>query len=174
LFGESLSHITKKISEKGVAKVKGILFTTTVFSMLSLGFVTGPLANPVTQGGFTTYETAKLIGLTVKARDGVQLGRIFDLVVDPHGHMDFAIVSQFSSDDFPGRTVIVPFSILIISVEQSHKVSVVFNADKKKFYEGPDWGNENLADLKQAASVDRYYGIQPYWTEAVEKAGCRE
>ncbi len=154
--------------------MKRILSAIAVFSMLSLGFVTGLLANPVTQSGFTTYETAKLIGLTVKARDGVQLGRIFDLVVDPHGHIDFAIVSQFGSDNFPGRTVVVPFSILMISREQSRKISVVFNADKKKFYEGPEWGNENLADLKQAASVNRYYGIQPYWTEASEKTGCHE
>jgi len=147
-----------------------ILFVITVLSILSFGIVTGSQANPVAQNGFATYETAKLIGLTVEARDGVQLGRIFDLVVDSHGHIDFAIVSQFGSNDFPGRTVVVPFSMLKISKSKSDKISVVFNADKEKFYEGPDWGYENLANPKQAASVDRYYGIQPYWTELAGEA----
>jgi len=152
--------------------MKRILFVITVLSILSFGIVTGSQANPVAQNGFATYETAKLIGLTVEARDGVQLGRIFDLVVDSHGHIDFAIVSQFGSNDFPGRTVVVPFSILIISKEKSNKISVVFNAGREKFYKGPDWDNENLADLKQAASVDRYYGVGPRWTEGSGKSSC--
>lgn len=104
----------------------------------------------------------------MKARDGVQLGQIFDLVVDSHGRVDFAIVNQPSpspEDGLPGRLVVVPFGTLTIAKAKTHKIRVVFNEDKEKFYEVPDWGNENLADLKQAASVDRYYGIQPSWTE---------
>ena len=66
--------------------------------------------------------------------------------------------------------MVVPFSTLMISEGKSNKIRVVFNADKEKFYEGPDWANENLTDLKQAASVDGYYGVQPYWTEATGKA----
>jgi ribosomal 30S subunit maturation factor RimM len=149
--------------------MKKILSMIAVLSTLSLVLVTGSQANPMGQSGFTTYDTTKLIGLTVKARDGVPLGQIFDFVVDSRGHIDFAIVNQFGSYDFPGRAVVVPFSLLMISKAKPDEISVVFNADKEKFYEGPDWGYENLANAKQAASVDRYYGIQPYWTKRAEK-----
>ena len=151
-----------------------ILSIVTVLFVLSLGFAASSQANSMAQSALTTYDTTKLVGLTVKARDGVQLGQIFDLVVDSHGHVDFAIVSQPGFEEFPGRFVVVPFSTLMISKAKSHKIRVVFNADKEKFYEGPDWGTENLSNLRQAASVDRYFGIQPYWTEAGGKAACHE
>ena len=149
-----------------------ILSITAVVLILSLGFVAGSQANSMARRGFTTYDTTKLVGLTVKSRDGVQLGRIFDLVVDSNGHLDFAIVNEPSpspEDGFPDRLVVLPFSTLMISKGKSDKISVVFNGDKEKFYEGPDWGSEHLSNPKQAASVDRYYGIQPYWTGAAGK-----
>jgi hypothetical protein len=148
-----------------------ILSIIAVLSILSLGFVGASQANSMAQRGFTTYETTHLVGATVKARDGVQLGRIFDLVVDSNGHVDFAIVGQPGVEDSPGRLVVVPYSTLMISKENSYKISVVFNADKEKFYEGPDRSDVNLSNPKQAASVDRYYGVQPYWTGAARKQG---
>jgi len=72
--------------------------------------------------------------------------------------------------------VVVPFSTLMISKGpkgQSNTISVVFKADKEKFYEGPNLGDENLSDLKQAGSVDRYYGIEPYWTEGGHMSGSK-
>jgi len=151
-----------------------MLAVIAVVSILSLGFVVGTQAKSMAQRGFTTYETTHLVGLTVKARDGVQLGRIFDLVVDSNGHVDFAIVGQPGAEDSPGRLVVVPFSTLMISKENSYKISVVFNADKEKFYEGPDRSDINLSNPKQVASVDRYYGVQPYWTGADGKVGSHE
>jgi len=153
-----------------------ILSIIAVVSILSFGFVAGSQANSMAQSGLTTYNTKDLIGLTVKARDGVKLGQIFDLVVDSNGHVDFAIVNTPSFIyDFPERPVVVPFSTLKISKGKSDKFSVVFNADKEKFYEGPDyWGYESLSNAKQAAPVDRYYGIQPYWTGETGKAGSHK
>ena len=119
----------------------------------------------------STYDTTKLVWHTVKSRHGVQLGQILDLVADSNGHLDFAIVSQPGIDELGGRLAVVPFSMLRISKAAPHKMSVVFNADKEKFYEGPDWDYVHLSDMKQAASVDRYYGIHPYWTKRTGKAG---
>ncbi len=142
-----------------------ILSIIVVASILSLGFVAGSQASSMAQNGFTTYETTKLVGLTVRARDGAELGQIFDLVVDSNGHVDFAIVLQPGFDEFTGRLAVVPFSTLTISEGKSDKIGVVFNADKEKFYESPDWDYENLS-AKQIALVDRYYGIHPYWNES--------
>jgi len=141
-----------------------------VLAILSLGLAARSQANSMAQNEFTTYDTTKLIGLTVKARDGVELGQILDLVVDSHGHVDFAIVNQPGFEEFAGGLVVVPFSTLTISKTKSGNIRVVFKEDKEKFYEGPEWGDKNLNDLKQAASIDKYYGIQPYWTQSAKSS----
>ena len=154
-----------------------ILTLVALFIVVSLGFVASSQASPMAQNGLKTFDTSKLIGLTVKARDGVQLGQIFDLVADSNGHLDFAIVTQPSTspeDGLPDRLVVVPFGTLMISQAKSNNMGVIFTENKEKFYEGPDLGNENLSNLNQAASVDRHYGIQPYWTAATGKAACRK
>jgi len=46
------------------------------------------------QNGVTIFDGTKLVGAMVKAPDGVELGRIFDLVITSHRNGDFAIVSQ--------------------------------------------------------------------------------
>jgi hypothetical protein len=150
--------------------MKKQLVMLTVFLALSLGLATGPLARSMGQSGFPIYETSKLIGATVRSWDGVRLGEIFDLVVDSQGHADFAIVSQASFEEFPGRLVAVPFSSLRISQGGSDQTLVVLKVDKEKFYEAPSWGDKDLANRQQAASLDRYFGVQPYWTEETGKS----
>jgi hypothetical protein len=141
-----------------------------VVLVLGLGFAMGSQASPMGQSGLRIYDTTKLIGRTVKSPDGVTLGRIFDLVVDSQGHVDFAIVSQPGFEEFPGRLVAVPFNSLMISEGRSQQAHVVLKADKEKFYEAPSWGDRNLADRQEAASLDRYFGVSPYWTEETGKA----
>ena len=136
-----------------------------VFFVLSLGFATGSQARAMGQSGLTIYDTSKLIGVTVQSRDGVTLGQIFDLVVDSQGHVDFAIVSQEGFEEFPGRLVAVPFSSLKISQGGSDQTLVVLKADKEKFYEAPSWGDKDLANRQQAAFLNRYFGVQPYWSK---------
>ncbi len=142
-----------------------LLLTVAVFFVFSLGFAVGSQAGSMAQSGLTMYDTTKLIGLSVKARDGVELGTVFDLVVDSQGHVDFVIVSQPGLEEFPGRLVAVPFESLLISQGVSGQSQVVLNADKEKFYEAKDWGDRDLSDQEEAAAVDRYFGVQPYWTE---------
>ena len=147
-----------------------LLLVMTVLFVLSLGLATVSQARYMGQSGLTIYNSTKLIGLTVKSPDGVTLGQIFDLVVDSQGHVDFAIVSQPGFEEFPGRLVAVPFSSLMISEGRSQQTHVVLKADKEKFYEAPSWGDKNLADRQRAASLDRYFGVSPYWTEETGKA----
>ena len=147
-----------------------LLAVITAFVVLSLGFATGSQARSMGQSGLTIYDTSKLIGVTVKSWDGVTLGQIFDLEVDSQGHVDFAIVNQPGFEEFPGRLVAVPFSSLRISKGRSQQTLVVLNVDKEKFYEAPTWGDKDLANRQQAASLDRYFGVQPYWTEKTGKS----
>jgi sporulation protein YlmC with PRC-barrel domain len=142
-----------------------ILSIIAVVSILSLGFVAGCQPSSVAQKAFPGYQTTELMGLTVKARDGVALGQVSDLVLDCNGRIDFAIVNQLTSDQSSARLVVVPFRALMISKDESNQINVVFNAEKEKFYEGPVWSHENLADMREVYSVYRHYGIQPSWTE---------
>ncbi len=150
--------------------MKKQLAAVTAFLVLSLGLVAGSQARPMGHSGLTIYDTSKLIGATVQSQDGVTLGQIFDLVVDSRGHVDFAIVSQPGIEDFPGRLVAVPFNSLRISQGKSEQTLVVLRADKEKFYEAPNWGDKDLANRQQAASLDRYFGVQPYWTRETGKS----
>jgi len=140
------------------------LLTLPILFVLSLGPAISSQADSMAQGGLRTYDTSKLIGLNVSSRDGVKLGTIFDFVADSNGRIDFAIVMQPGFEEFPGRLVAVPFAALTISEAGPQTIQVTFREDKEKFYEGPDWTGKPI-DLKQATSIDRYYGIQPSWTE---------
>ncbi len=136
-----------------------------VFLVLSLGFAANSQAATLGQSGLMIYDTTKLIGLTVKSHDGVDLGKISDLVIDSQGQVDFVIVYRPGFEDFPGKYVPVPFDSLLIWQGKAQQLHAVLSADKEKFYEAPDWGNKNLADRQQAADLDRYFGVQPSWTE---------
>jgi hypothetical protein len=160
----------KSDANKGGGKMKKLLVVTAVSFVMSLGFVAGSQARSMGQNGLTIYDSSRLIGLNVKSPDGVTLGRIFDLVVDSRGHVDFAIVSQPGVEEFPGRLVPVPFSSLEISKGKSQETHVVFNGNKEKFYMAPNWGDKNLANRQQDASLDRYFGVRPYWTEEMGSA----
>ena len=156
--------------KKGAEEMNKRLISLTVFFVMSFGFAAGSQARSMGQSGLTIYDTTKLVGLMVKSPDGVTLGQIFDLVIDSQGHVDFAIVGQSGFEEFGGRLVAVPFSSLNISKGKSQETQVVLKADKEKFYEAPSWGDKNLADRQQAASLDRYFGVQPYWTEETGKS----
>ncbi len=143
-----------------------LVFALAIFSIVSFGFAANSHA-------LTTFDGTKLIGATVKAQDGVELGNIFDLVISSQGNVDFAIVDQVTPPDmmdpWPGHFVAVPFSVLKISKGKSQELQVVLNANKEKFYEAPNapsilFHSEGQVDLKRVTQLDRYFGIQPSWT----------
>ena len=159
-----------------------LIFALAIFSMLSFGIVGNSHASPMTQNGTTIYDGTKLVGAMVKARDGVELGRIFDLVITSHGNVAFAIVSQVTppglEDPWPGHIVAVPFGALKISKGESQKIQVVFNGDKEKFYEASEapssfFHSGGQVNLQTVTTLDRYFGVQPYWTEGGHTAEDR-
>jgi len=109
----------------------------------------------------------------VKDRNGVELGRIFDLVIGSKGEVEFAIVNQVfppDTDDYEfAHVVAVPFSVLTVSKGTSQELLVVFNADKEKFYEAPEapssfFSSGGRVNSEKVAEINKYFGVQPYWT----------
>ena len=142
-----------------------LMFALAIFSILSFGFVANSHA-------VTIFDGTKLVGAMVKARDGVELGSIVDLVITSQGNVDFALVSQVmppDADYWPGHIVAVPFRALKFSRGKSRELRVVFNADKEKFYEAPEapasfFHNGGRINFHRVTELDRYFGVQPYWT----------
>ena len=144
---------------------KAIAIFAFVF-LLSLGFAADSHAgSSMAKMRLTEYGTTQLLGLGVNTPNGEELGRIFDLEIDPQGHITFALVVQNGFEDFPGRVVAVPFSALTITKTKSQEIQVVLNVDKEKFYTAPNFSAKNLDNRKWAAEVYRFFGQQPYWIE---------
>ena len=147
--------------------MRNLMFVLAIISVLSFGLVTNSHAA-------TIFDGTKLIGSMVKDRDGVELGRIFDLVITSQGKVEFAVVSQVippgvGEDVWSGHVVAVPFGVLRISNGKSQELQVVLNADKEKFYEAPEvpssfFNNGAQVSFQKEAEIDRYFGIVPYWT----------
>ena len=144
-----------------------LMFALAIFSILSFGFVANSHA-------VTIFDGTKLEGAMVKARDGVELGSIRDLVITSQGNVDFAIVDQvmpagLEGDYWSGHIVAVPFGALTISKGKSQELQVVFNADKEKFYEAPEvpssfFHNGGQINHREVIQLERYFGVRSYWT----------
>ncbi len=159
------------------------MFALAVLSILSLGIVANSHAGSMAQNGLKIFDETKLVGAMVKARDGVELGTIDDLVMTSQGNVGFAIVDQVTPPDpqdyWTGHIVAVPFSALVISKGKSQELQVVFNADKEKFYEAAEapssfFNNGGQVNPQTVTKLDRYFGVQPYWTEATGEAACHK
>jgi len=150
-----------------------LMFALAIFSILSFGFVANSHAGSMAQNGKTIFDGTNLVGAMVKDRNGVELGRIFDLVIGSKGEVEFAIVNEVfppDTDDYEfAHVVAVPFSALTISKGKSQELQVVFNADKEKFYEAPEAPSSFFHSVGQVnsdkvAELNKYFGVQPYWS----------
>ncbi len=145
-----------------------------IFAILVVVFLVGfgvgsnlQAAGPMAKGGFTTYDTSRLMGTEVRNLKGEVLGAISDFVFDQDGHIVFAVLCHECYDDsLMGRDVAVPLSALTISEAKTNEVKVVLNVDSKKLDEAPIYHlTQGVPDLSWASNVYRYYGQQPPWSE---------
>lgn len=170
------------------------IIAVAVFSLMLLSsrsFAQGQIA---VQEGYSwdashTFEAINLIGYRVYSPDYStgNLGQITDLLIDRcNGRVAFLVVS-----DTPGlgsESIVVPFEALRRAGEQTFQV-VVWNKSERglqldyPLMYDPDNGdryarylarNRNIVGLKHipatidpdwAATVYRFYGLTPYWTE---------
>jgi sporulation protein YlmC with PRC-barrel domain len=100
-----------------------------------------------------------LMGSRVQSTDGTAAARINDLVIDSKdGRVAFVVL-----DSVPGRTdrVAVPFSELSRSGDV-----FTFNTTGDKLAAAPAFNESaDMSSREYAASVHRFFGVQPYWTE---------
>jgi hypothetical protein len=153
-------------------KMRKMLTVLAVISILSFSLIAESKAtSPGFQWGLITTETINLLGTPVNNPAGEKLGTINAFVIDSQGNIALAILWEGVSGDInAGRYVAVPISVLSISEKELAKITVVLNMDRKTLDSVPGFDEAKDLNITQwAASLYRYFGQTPYWTE--EEAG---
>ncbi len=114
------------------------------------------------------FRASKIIGMEIKDQQGVKVGKIRDMLVDPQesGRIIFAVVDPSRSLEFGhDRFIAVPFTALSRSATEHY---YVLNLTRDKLRKAPSFDEDhwpNLADRSWSEDVYRFYGQAPYWTE---------
>ena len=115
----------------------------------------------------TTHRSTQIVGLTVRNRQNVDLGRVTDLSIDPDtGRILYAVI------DSNGRYYSIPWPAFIETADNSY---LILDADKDLLTEQVSFTADrwpNMADERWATTTYRYYKVKPYWTKVeYEKDG---
>ena len=116
------------------------------------------------------YRASAMIGTYVQNNRGDYLGKITDLMVDPHdGRIAFVVLSHGGVLGIPTRFVAVPFGALTPSAEKS---IYLLDVSKEKMAAAPSFTRDNWPDvMNQQWATETYtcYGQTPYWEESQEE-----
>jgi sporulation protein YlmC with PRC-barrel domain len=117
------------------------------------------------------YRASAIIGTYVQNKKADYLGRITDLMIDPHdGRIAFVVLSHGGVLGIPTRFVAVPFSAL---TPGSGKNVYLLDVTKGKMAAAPSFSRDNWPDVTNrewGAETYTYYGQTPYWEET--EANC--
>jgi len=143
-----------------MAKISMIAFV----AVFALGlFVAGAYAmDEMAKGINRPYGQSEIMGSEVKNLQGVHLGRITDLVIDPNGRVAFAILSHGGFLWIGETSVAVPFEGLTYDQKGKH---FTLDITTERLKSAPAFTMRDLASEKWAEDVYRHFGHQPYWTE---------
>jgi len=97
---------------------------------------------------------------TVKDSQGRYVGGIIDLVINPDGHISFAVLSPFAMNGINERLVAIPFDTLSINDKY-----VVLDTTSEKLVTAPLFRMNYLNARNWAEDTNRYFGIEPSWGE---------
>jgi sporulation protein YlmC with PRC-barrel domain len=103
----------------------------------------------------------KLKGADVKSKDGEDLGKLEDLIVDPQtGQIKFAIVGKGGVLGLGEKAHPVPWQNVTVNSEKQ----VTLNIDKQKMQTAPTVNSEDYSDLNNPDAVIviyRFYEVEP-------------
>ena len=137
-------------------------------TLLSLGLAASAsyAAGTVGKGGFTTFNSLDLIGVPVKNPQGRFLGLVNEVMIDSNGQA-FAIVNHGDYDLYGegGVNTPVPIAALRISETKAGKEMIVLNTDTEHMDFAPYLDPTKVNNPQYEANIDRYFGLQPSWTE---------
>jgi hypothetical protein len=158
------------------------IYFVALVTLLSLGLAASVPYAPSSTGKsqFMTFNSFDLIGVPVENSQGDFLGLVNWVMIDSQGQA-FAVVNHgdFGPYGPGGINTPVPVAALRISQTKAGKENIVLNRDVEHWDLAPfldltldfapslDLTETN--DPQYEANIDRYFGLQPYWTEV---GGC--
>jgi len=135
-----------------------------VVAVFAIGlFAAGAYASEeMAKGMNRPYGLSEILGSSVRNLQEFYLGRITDLVVDPHGRVVFAVLSHGGFLRMGEASVAIPFEALTFDPMGRH---FALDITPERFTSAPAFTTRDLTNEKWADDVYRYFGRQPYWTE---------
>ena len=115
-----------------------------------------------------TYETIELgdkdlRGYSVKDKDGVDIGKVHDLLIDLHENkVRFLVVQAGGFLGMGQKLFAVPWNALKLDTQNKR---FVLDMDKDRLKSAPGFDSDhwpNMADPTWAKGIHSYYGTQPY------------
>ena len=150
------------------------IYFVALVALLSVGLAASAAhaAGPMGKGGFMTFNSFDLIGVAVRNPQARYLGLVNGIMIGSDGQA-FAIVNHGDYDLYGpgGVNTPVPIAALRISETKYGKEKIVLNTDTEHMDFAPYLDPTKSHDRQYEANIDRYFGIQPSWTE--EGAGSK-
>jgi sporulation protein YlmC with PRC-barrel domain len=104
-----------------------------------------------------------IIGSRVRNREGEDLGKIEDFVLDMEsGRIAYAVLS---SPEKKQRFFAVPFQSLVLDMGRE---DFILDADKGKLDKAPGFDPDNwpvMGNRRWGSEIHAFYGRKPYWEE---------
>ena len=144
------------------------IYLAALISLLSLGLIASVsyAGGAMGKSGFMTFDSFDLIGEPVKGPQGEFLGLVNGVMIDSQGRA-FAIVNHGDYDVYGpgGVNTPVPIGALRISETKAGQENIFLNTDTEHMDFAPFLDPTKSKDPQYEANIDRYFGLQPYWTE---------
>jgi PRC-barrel domain len=109
-------------------------------------------------GAQQSFQASKVIGKRAKSAQGEEIGRVSDLVVNPHTGETFALV------DMGRRRGMAPIPWQLINMGSPEQRDLIVNKPKDVLNSAPTLTEQqwsNLNDPKFTQRIYAYYGVQP-------------
>ena len=117
-----------------------------------------------TDAGRKTLSATTLIGDKVVNRQGEDLGKIEDFMLDPEqGRVGYAVLSFGGFLGMGDKLFAVPMQALKLSREDKR---FILDVDKERLKNAPGFDRNNWPDVSDRSfgtSVYSYYNTKPYW-----------
>ncbi len=110
-------------------------------------------------------DANKLIGATVKDRNGKDTGSVSNLILDRSGKVVYVIVSEGGFAGLGAKKIAVPVGAVTVSATGDKQLLTV-NVDEQHLKAAPEYNSvANLADSLYSETIYRFFGLQPQWSE---------
>lgn len=105
----------------------------------------------------------QLSSYQVQTRQGEQLGRVQNVIVDvQEGRIGYVVIGS-DSEGAIGQKYIVPWNALQTTAAQQNVLTL--NADRSQLRQAPQGDLLQALSQEQGAQIHQHYGVAPYWEE---------